>query len=109
MTATAYAAISNFGREVEITLAIQERDGYASVALPTQIVFQQQAVPEGTRAVSEGPTLSLRHDVAQSLYEALYRLYGPSSVPSDPALKEALTIERARVDRLISWTLEESV
>ena len=107
MNTQAYAALSNFGRNVEITVVIPESGGYASVGLPTEIVFSSQAVAENRSPVIDGPTLSLRHDVAQALYEALYRLYGPTSVPSDPALREALTVERNRVDSVLRRFLKE--
>lgn len=108
MTAQAYAAISNFGREVEINLAVVEYDGRGEVAAigqPTEIIFTTETVPEGV-SFPKPPTLRLRHDMAQALYESLYRLYGPASLPSDPALKEALEIERKRVDRLIDVALD---
>lgn len=107
MSTQAYAALSNFGRNVEITIVVPEAGGSVAVGLPTEIVFSQQVVPENASPQIDGPTLSLRHDVAQSLYEALYRLYGPTSVPQDVSMREALAIERKRVDRLIEVALSE--
>lgn len=103
----AYAEHDDFGRGIRLKIVDDQYAGryhLVTAVDQNQMVIQTEVTPEHTMPDYRG--LSFSTETAEAVYHALHRIFGQEA---DPAVFEALKVERGRVDKVLSTLLPADV
>lgn len=104
----AYAEHDDFGRGVRIKIVDDQYPGryHLVTAVDQNQMTLRTEVPDEYGVQLDYRGLAFSTETAEAVYHALHRIFGQEA---DPAVFEALKVERGRVDKVLSTLLPADV
>lgn len=105
-----YADFDRFGTQVKVHLGQFYDNDEVLIASLGEMTFNTVTRDEAEGLLSDEASLTLRTDIAESLYLALDRIFGKhQSTEAADVLERALNYERSRVDGVLNALLRPTV